>query len=83
VYTGVIGDDIATVPDQITSEDELLTRVQKDLAFYHMVIDELDTITAKLTHDAFLLTKLDAYRDALIEVRNACFEILFCIDISR
>lgn len=83
VFTGVIGEEIATVPDQTISEDELLKRVQKELTFYHTVVDELDTIATKLTHDMFLLAKLDAYRDALIKVRNACFEILFCIDISR
>ena len=83
VFTGAIGVDIATVPDQTISEDELLKRVQKELTFYHTVVDELDTIATKLTNDMFLLAKLDAYRDALIKVRNACFEILFCIDISR
>ena len=83
VFTGVIGENIATMPEQTISEDELLKRVQKELVFYHMVVDELDTISSKLTHDTFLLAKLDAYRDALIKVRNACFEILFCIDILR
>ena len=83
VFTGIIGDDIATIPDQVISEDELLQRVQKELAFYNVVVDELDTIATQLTRDAFLLAKLDAYRDALIKARNACFEILFCIDISR
>ena len=83
VFSGVIGDDLATVPDQTISEDELLKRVQKELAFYNVVVDELDTIAIQLTRDTFLLAKLDAYRDALIKARNACFEILFCIDISR
>jgi hypothetical protein len=83
VQTEVILEDTGTAPVQITPEDELSKRMRKELAFYQMAVDELDITTIKLTQDTFLLKKLDAYRDALINVRDACFEILFCIDISK
>ena len=83
VQTGAIRKAAAAIPGPITSADELLDRMQKELALYQMIIDDLDTNTAKLTFDTFILQKLDAYRDALCKVRNACFEVLFCIDISK
>ena len=83
VQPEVVRKDATTVPGPITSADELLNRMQKELALYQMIIDDLDETTAKLTFDTFILQKMDAYRDALCKVRNACFEILFCIDISK
>ena len=82
VPTMTVGEYTDATPDHITTEDDLEKRIQKELAMYQKFIDEFDT-TMKLTHDTFLLAKLGAYRDVLIKVRNACFEILFCIDISR
>ena len=83
VQIGVVGKAAAAIPGPITSADELLNRMQKELALYQLIIDDLDTSTAKLTFDTFILQKMDAYRDALCKVRNACFEVLFCIDISK
>jgi hypothetical protein len=83
VQTAVVGKGVATAPGPITSEDELLKRMQKELALYQMMIDDIDMTMAKMTFDKFIFQKMDAYRDALCKVRNACFEILFCIDISR
>ena len=83
VRTEVVGRGAATVSDPTTPEDELLKRMQKELALYQMIIDDLDMAMAKLTYDKFIIQRLDVYRDALCKVRNACFEVLFCIDISR
>jgi hypothetical protein len=83
VQTGVVGKTAATVLGPITSEDELSKRMQKELSFYQMIVDDIDMTMAKPTFDAFILQRLDAYREALCKARNACFEILFCLDISR
>ena len=79
--TEVFGEDAPIAPEQITPEDELSKALRKELGMDQLIVDDLKTRKAKFTHDAFLVERLDIYRDALIKAHKAGSEIVFCIDI--